>query len=114
MRTRIVGLAVLAATLAIGLFGVPLGLGALKYFLDDRRVRLEVAAQNVPPAVAADLLRGKEPTYYPDPGDGTRLGIYVERGLRIHGDGPQGGDEPVRRALHDVLITTGNVNGDLV
>lgn len=114
MRTRIVGLAVLAAVLAIGLFGVPLGLGALKYFLDDKRTRLQVEAQGVATAVTADVLRGKDPTYLPDRRDGTRFGVYVERGLRIIGEGPQGGDEPVYRALHDGKITTGNFNDDLV
>jgi signal transduction histidine kinase len=114
VRTRIVGLAVLAAVLAIGLFGVPLGLGVLKYSLDDKRTGLQVAAQGVATAVTADVLRGKDPTYFPDPRDGTRFGVYVDRGLRILGEGPQGGDEPVYRALHDGRITTGNFDGDLV
>jgi signal transduction histidine kinase len=114
VRTRIVSLAVLAAVLAIGLFGVPLGLGALKYFLDDKRTGLQVEAQGVATAVTADVLRGKDPTYIPDRRDGTRFGVYVERGLRIIGEGPQGGDEPVYHALHDGRITTGNFNGDLV
>ncbi|MGH3821437.1 MAG: histidine kinase dimerization/phospho-acceptor domain-containing protein, partial [Pseudonocardiaceae bacterium] len=114
MRTRIVGLAVLAAVLAIGLFGVPLAAGVLKYSLDDRRTALQRAAQQAATAVTADVLRGKSPTNLPDPHDGTRFTVYVDRGLRIIGEGPQGGDEPVHRALHDFKITTGNYQGDLV
>lgn len=114
MRTRIVGLAVLAAVLAIGLFGVPLAAGVLKYSLDDRRTSLQRAAQQAAPAITADVARGDSPTSFPDPHDGTRFSVYVDRGLLIFGDGPQGGDEPVYRALHDLKITTGNYEGDLV
>ncbi|HET9257810.1 MAG TPA: HAMP domain-containing sensor histidine kinase [Pseudonocardiaceae bacterium] len=114
MRTRIVGLAVLAAVLAIGLFGVPLGLGALKYSLDDRRTMMQVAAQHAAVAVTADVLRGKSPTNIPDPQDGTRFSVYVLGGVRIDGDGPEIGDEPVFHAWHDLKITTGNYGGDLV
>jgi signal transduction histidine kinase len=114
VRTRIVGLAVLAAVLAIGLFGVPLAAGVLKYALDDRRTGLQLAAQRAVPAITADVIRGDSPTSFPDPRDGTRFSVYVKRGLLISGDGPQGGDEPVQRALREFKITTGNYEGDLV
>lgn len=113
MRTRIVGLAVLAAVLAIGLFGVPLGVGVLKYALNDERVNLLRVADGAAVAVTADVLRGNMPTDLRDPQDGTHLAVYVDRGLRILGMGPDGGDITVYKALRGE-ITTANLNGDLV
>jgi signal transduction histidine kinase len=114
VRTRIVGLAVLAAVLAIGLFGVPLAAGALKYLLNDERVNLLRVADGAAAAVTADVLRGNTPTELHEPKDGTHLAVYVDRGHRILGTGPEGGDEAVYHALHDGEINTGNFNGDLV
>jgi signal transduction histidine kinase len=114
VRTRIVGLAVLAAVLAIGLFGVPLAAGALKYLLNDERVNLLRVADGAAAAVTADVLRGNTPTELHEPKDGTHLAVYVDRGHRILGIGPEGGDEAVYHALHDGEINTGNFNGDLV
>lgn len=114
MRTRIVGLAVLAAVLAIGLFGVPLAAGALKYALNDERVNLLRVADGAAAAVTADVLRGNTPTELHEPTDGTHLAVYVDRGHRILGTGPEGGDEAVYHALHDGEINTRDFNGDLV
>ncbi|MDQ4102922.1 MAG: HAMP domain-containing histidine kinase [Actinomycetota bacterium] len=113
MRTRIVGLAVLAAVLAIGLFGIPLAAGVLKYAVSDERTKLLRMADAAAAAVAADVLRGDTPTDLPDPKDETRLAVYVNRGLRIMGTGPEGGDAQVHRALRGE-INTGDLNGDLV
>jgi signal transduction histidine kinase len=114
VRTRIVGLAVLAAVLAIGLFGVPLAAGALKYALNDERVKLLRIADGAAAAVTADVLRGNTPTELQEPQDGTHLAVYVDRGHRILGTGPEGGDPAVRHALHDGEINTRDVDGDLV
>ena len=113
MRTRIVGLAVLAAVLAIGLFGVPLAAGVLKYMVNDERTKLLRVADATAAAVTADVLRGNLPTDLQDPKDGTHLAVYVDRGLRIVGTGPQGGDVLVQRALRGE-ISTGDIDGDLV
>ncbi|HKR50755.1 MAG TPA: HAMP domain-containing sensor histidine kinase [Pseudonocardiaceae bacterium] len=113
MRTQIVGLAVLAAVLAIGLFGVPLAAGVLKYLVSDERTTLLRTADAAASAVTADVLRGNLPTDLPDPEGETRIAVYVDRGLRILGTGPQGGDTMVNRALHGE-ISTGDLAGDLV
>jgi hypothetical protein len=113
VRTRIVGLAVLAAVLAIGLFGIPLAAGVLKYAVSDERTKLLRMADAAAAAVAADVLRGDTPTDLPNPKDETRLAVYVNRGLRIMGTGPEGGDAQVHRALRGE-INTGDLNGDLV
>jgi signal transduction histidine kinase len=113
VRTRIVGLAVLAAVLAIGLFGVPLAGGALKYVKSNERTRLLLGADAAAAAVSADVLRGKMPTDLRDPNDGTHLAVYVDRGLLILGTGPEGGDQAVYDALHGE-ISNKDLNGELV
>jgi sensor c-di-GMP phosphodiesterase-like protein len=65
-------------------------------------------------AVTADVLRGNTPTELHEPKDGTHLAVYVDRGHRILGTGPEGGDEAVYHALHDGEINTRDFNGDLV
>lgn len=109
VRTRIVGLPVLA----IGLFGVPLAAGVLKYALSDERIKLLRVADAAAAAVTADILRGNMPTDLPNPTDETHLAVYADRGHRLRGTGPEGGDLPVQRALHGEL-STGDLNGDLV
>ncbi|MFZ0119393.1 MAG: HAMP domain-containing sensor histidine kinase [Pseudonocardiaceae bacterium] len=113
MRTRIVGLAVLAAVLAIALFGVPLAGGVLKYSKSNERTKLLLGADAAAAAVSADVLRGKMPTDLRDPNDGTHLAVYVDRGLRILGTGPEGGDPAVYAALHGE-ISNKDLNGELV
>ncbi len=114
MRTRIVGLAVLAAVLAIGLFGVPMAIGVLKYAKSDERTKLLLAADATAAAVAADVVRQKMPTDLRDPQDGTHLAVYVDRGLRILGIGPEGGDPTVYDALLYGKISNADLNGELV
>jgi signal transduction histidine kinase len=113
VRTRIVGLAVLAAVLAIALFGVPLAGGVLKYAKSNERTKLLLGADAAAAAVSADVLRGKMPTDLRDPNDGTHLAVYVDRGLRILGTGPEGGDPAVYAALHGE-ISNKDLNGELV
>ncbi|MDQ2879971.1 MAG: HAMP domain-containing histidine kinase [Actinomycetota bacterium] len=113
MRTRIVGLAVLAAVLAIALFGVPLAGGVLKYAKSNERTKLLLGADAAAAAVSADVLRGKMPTDLRDPNDGTHLAVYVDRGHRILGTGPEGGDQAVYAALHGE-ISNKDLNGELV
>jgi signal transduction histidine kinase len=113
VRTRIVGLAVLAAVLAIALFGVPLAGGVLKYAKSNERTRLLLGADAAAAAVSADVLRGKMPTDLRDPNDGTHLAVYVDRGLRILGTGPDGGDPAVYAALHGE-ISNKDLNGELI
>jgi signal transduction histidine kinase len=113
VRTRIVGLAVLAAVLAIGLFGVPLALGVLKYAKSDERTKLLRVADAAASAVAADVVREKMPTDLRDPNDGTQLAVYVHPGVLILGSGPRVADLPVYKALH-TEINNADIDGDLV
>jgi hypothetical protein len=112
LRARIVG-PLLATVLAIVLFGVPLAAVVLKYAFSDERTKLLRVAELTATTVMQDVLSGRMPTNIPDLSDGTHLAIYVDRGLRILGTGPVGGDVVVHRALLGE-INNGDVDGDLV
>ena len=55
MRTRIIGLAVCASVLAIGLFGVPLAVAVLQYAMQVERGELAQTARAVAITVAPDV-----------------------------------------------------------
>jgi hypothetical protein len=59
MRRRILVLAMLAATLATSLFGVPLALVAARYYRIDEANTVERAANRAAIAVAADMFQGR-------------------------------------------------------
>lgn len=103
----------LAVAFALVLFGVPLAAGVLKYAVSDARTKLLRVADVTAAAVAADVIRSKWPTDLPKLQDGTSLAVYVDRGLRVVGTGPRGGDALVQRALRGE-ISTGDLDGDLV
>jgi signal transduction histidine kinase len=58
VRTRIIGLAVFASIVAIGLFGIPLGVAVLQYFAQSERSELARVADAIAITVAADLSVG--------------------------------------------------------
>ena len=55
VRTRIIGLAVSAAVLAIVLFGVPLAVAVLQYVMQVERTELQQTADSIAMAVAGDV-----------------------------------------------------------
>src|SRR4051812_29526209 len=55
VRTRIIGVALLASVLAICLFGVPLGVAVLQYALQHERGHLVRVASDVAISVAGDV-----------------------------------------------------------
>lgn len=103
MRTRLVGLAVLTAVLAIGLFGVPLAVAVAQYALTDEQAKLERMADAAAVAVSADVLNGDTPTWIPAAKGDADLAVYVyddyPQILRIMGTGPPDGDTTVEAAL---------------
>ena len=56
MRTRIVALAVLAAVVALGLFGIPLAVAVAHDAETDARTELARAAQSVAQIVVRDIV----------------------------------------------------------
>lgn len=112
VRTRIVGLAVLASVLAISLFGVPLAVAVAQYALIDEQAKLEQVAGAAAVAVSDDVVHGEVPRWLPDAKPNTELAVYVyddRRILRITGTGPAGGDAAVGQALEGAI---GRHNGD--
>ncbi|MGH8921726.1 MAG: HAMP domain-containing protein, partial [Actinomycetes bacterium] len=116
MRTRIVGLAVLASVLAISLFGVPLAVAVAQYVLIDERTKLEQVAGAAALSVSDDVVRGQVPRWLPDAKPGTELAVYVYDGpriLRIVGRGPAGGDAAIGQAL-DGAVGRRDSDGELI
>lgn len=113
MRSRIVGLTVVAAVLAIALFGLPLAGVVAKYLIDDERAELERLADVAALTVTADLARDRPPLLLPPTEGGTVLAFYDRSGTRTLGSGPDTADEQARAALAGE-IGAGNADDDLV
>ena len=109
MRTRIIGVAVLAAVVATVLFAVPLGAGAFEYLVQHERVHLVGHARDVALSVAGDVHDGA-PIDLEDVedlvGEDHRVTIYDANGDRLAGSGP---DAPAD-VVSDVL--DGDVEAD--
>lgn len=115
MRRRIVVLAVLAATLAIVLFGVPLAYGASQYFLGDERGEVERVADAAAITVADDLAEGRAVRPLPAGQSDIVLALYGPDGRKIEGTGPAASDVVVRQAGVSGLVSgRDDVNGQLV
>ncbi len=102
MRRRIVAVAVLAAVLAISLFGVPLAVGVGTSYRTDENTELERLADAAAIAVSGDLGQGQVPELLPPTDNETALALYDTTGRLIAGVGPREADASVRRALTGV------------
>jgi signal transduction histidine kinase len=114
MRRRIVGLSVLAAVLAITLFGVPLAYGVAQYFLDDERIEAERTADVAAISAAADLIRGVHPGDLNGNYQDVTVGLYAIDGTRLAGIGPRQADRVVRGATGGQVTSADDVGGQLV
>lgn len=112
MRTRIIGLAVSASVLALGLFGVPLAVAVLQYAVQVERSELERAARAVAIDVAADVW--DEDRVGPvDPPGPVRVTVYDSDGERMEGTGPSSSTPEVAQALMG-RVGSGTAGDDLV
>ncbi|MCW2654533.1 MAG: hypothetical protein QOE41_4468 [Mycobacterium sp.] len=114
MRKRIVTLAVLSATLATSLFGVPLAIAAAHYFLTQEATELEHAADIAALDVTADLVHTRRPGALPTPGHSIALALYGSDGRLVSGQGPQRADPVVLEALADSAIHHQSGSGTLI
>jgi len=113
VRRRIVTLTVVAAVLAIGLFGLPFAFIVARYYLDDERAELERAADSAALAMADDLSDpGRTPVLPPTAAE-DNVGLYSPDGHLRLGIGPATADSVVM-AARDTDLSTGEVGGDLV
>src|SRR3954470_4147971 len=99
MRRRIVTLSVLAAVLAITLFGLPLGYAVAASFLGDEAAAAEHVADVAAIAVAVQLARDEPVTSLPSSGTDVVLALYTPDGSLVTGDGPARADNVVRDAV---------------
>jgi signal transduction histidine kinase len=88
VRKQIATLTVLAALLAITLFGVPLAIAASRYYLTHERAELERAADDTALILAADILRGRPLRTVPQGSEPGTYGVYDPSGHRQAGRGP--------------------------
>ena len=87
VRTRIIGLAVSAAVLAIVLFGVPLAVAVLQYVMQVERTELQQTADSIAMAVAGDV-NDEERIARIDAPRGVQATVYDVNGNLLGGAGP--------------------------
>jgi signal transduction histidine kinase len=106
MRRRIQLVGVLAATLAIGLFGVPLAVAVVVLLRSDEVGELQRLADLAAVRVAQDLVAGREAQpLLPDDEDGITVAVYALDGRRLEGGGPAAADDPVQRAASGAVAS---------
>jgi signal transduction histidine kinase len=113
VRRRIVTLTVVAAMLAIGLFGLPFAVSVANYYLDNESAVLERAADSAALSVCDDLATGDRVPKLPLNAYEHRIGLYSPGGKLIAGSGPVSAD-PVVLAAKGADFASGDVDDDLV
>lgn len=88
MRERIVGLTLLAAVVAITLFGLPLAVGAARYYAVEERTDLSDDAEALVGSVEAGLVPGAPLPAVADVRPGDAAALYDIAGRRLSGTGP--------------------------
>ncbi|MCD2185619.1 sensor histidine kinase [Actinomycetospora soli] len=104
MRARIVRFAVIVSMVAITVFGLPLAVGAARYYVVDEQSDLEgdaeVAADGIGPVLAA----GAVPTAVSPVSADSPAAVYALDGRRITGDGPERLSPPLTGALSGRVV----------
>jgi signal transduction histidine kinase len=114
VRGRIVRLTVIAAVLAIALFGVPLAVVVATYLMDDERSELGRVASVATLTLSADLERDRGLTTLPAVEADTSVALYDRNARRILGTGPNVADDEQTRGALAGRIMSGDAEGDLV
>jgi signal transduction histidine kinase len=113
VRRRIEWVGVLAAALAIALFGVPLAVAVVVLYRADERGELDRLADTTAVRVAPDLAAGRDPAQLPAAEEDMHVAVYRLDGRRLQGDGPATPDTAVRRAASGA-IADGGGSGNFV
>ena len=113
MRRRIVTLAVVAAVLAITLFGVPLAYALAASFLGDEAAEAEHVADVAAIGVAVQLAQGKQVTSLPSSGSDIVLALYRPDGTLVTGKGPARADSVVQDSVGGEVATDSDASGGL-
>lgn len=113
MRQRIVQLAVVAAVLAVSLFGFPLAVAVGQYVEADELRDLERVAAAAALSAAGDLSRERQPDRLPDEADDVDLALYDRAGGLVQGTGPAEPGDFVRAAVEG-RVGAGTAGSQLV
>jgi signal transduction histidine kinase len=113
VRRRIVTLSVLAAVLAISLFGIPLAIAVSQYYLGDERNGTEQAADIAAISVTTALARGDRPDHLRVAESDITVGLYTTAGSLLTGQGPAFA-EPVVLGATGGRVTGGDHVGGLL
>lgn len=108
MRRRIATLTVVAATLALAAFGVPLAVGITQLALVEEEAALARLADLTARSVQADLAHHVQPQGIPDSTGDVDLAVYGTDGQLILGRGPAVADTDVASALAGHPSHSGN------
>ena len=115
MRTRLVGLSVVSAVVAIVLFGVPLAAIVGKYLVDDERGELERIADLAAVWSSVDLAHGQLPHELPISKDSRSIAVYDASGRRIIGQGPSVVGRVASKAVARArIVRSTDEGGDIV
>lgn len=106
MRQRIVRVALIAALLALLVFGAPLAYVVNRLLLDGEQAELEHLALRAVVAMPEDFSSG-QPADLPTADPSEQLGIYGDDGRRVLGTGPARGGRAVTEALSASLSNQG-------
>ncbi|MGY1641508.1 sensor histidine kinase [Geodermatophilus sp. SYSU D00703] len=117
MRTRIIGVAVLASVLATFLFGVPLAVAVLQYVVQHERGHLVRVANEVAIEVSDDVGRDRpidrdDITDVGDDGEDLQVAVYDDDGGRLAGVAPADDLGVLEQALDGEI--KGGVDGDVL
>jgi signal transduction histidine kinase len=113
MRRRVQQVAVVAALIAVVVFGLPLAVAVRQVYVDDERRELTRIAEQAASAVSADAVRGRDPVELPTAERDTAVGVYTPAGVRTAGQGPPRADAATGRALRG-SVAEAATGGDLV
>jgi signal transduction histidine kinase len=117
VRTRIIGVAVLASVLAACLFGGPLAVGVLRYLLRKERGHLVGVTNDVAITVAADVYDGApidadDISDIGEDGEHLTAAVFDGNGNRLAGAAPDGEADVLAGALNGDIRTGGD--GDVL
>lgn len=88
MQARIIRFAVVVSLVAVAVFGLPLAVGAARYYAVDEQSGLENDAQAAADGVAPVLVAGNVPVNVSPVSAGSPGAVYGLDGRRVTGDGP--------------------------
>ena len=99
MRRRILAAILVATTLAVAAFGLPLAVAVRSLYRNQAVLRLEREVTRAATTVPDSYATSSDPVELPVSNDGSRLALYRPDGRRVTGDGPARMDATARAAL---------------